>query len=221
MKLSEKHRPTTLDAVVGQEKAIALIRRLQERNAIAGQAFLIYSESGRGKTSLARILASMVADKLYVREVPGAVLSAKDVWDWFIAAQQDTLFGNGGHALIVNELPTRERKDTIDVFLHVLENLPPTAIVIFTLTVDGLDLFKHAKLDSAPFLSRCIQIKLSDRDLCNPFADLAQRIAKEENLDGQDIEAYRALCKQERNNMRSVLNRIETGCMLKSTETNA
>jgi replication-associated recombination protein RarA len=219
MNLSEKYRPTTLDGVVGQEKAVALIRRLQERNGLGGKSFLLSSEPGRGKTTLAQIMASMVADKLYTRELPGSVLSAKEVWDWYLQSQNGTLFG-GGHALIVNELHTRERKDTIDVFLHVLENLSPTAIVIFTTTNDGLDLFRHNKLDAAPFLSRCIQIKLSDRDLCKPFAELARRIAQAEGLDGCAPKEYETLAKECRNNMREILNKIESGYMLTKAETN-
>ncbi len=62
MKLFEQHRPKTLDAVLGQGKAVKTIERLLERG-IGGRALWISGASGTGKTTLARIIADHIADE--------------------------------------------------------------------------------------------------------------------------------------------------------------
>ncbi len=62
MKLFETHRPKTLDAVLGQDKAIKTIQRVFERG-IGGRALWISGASGTGKTTLARLIADHIADE--------------------------------------------------------------------------------------------------------------------------------------------------------------
>ena len=47
MRLYEKHRPTTLDAVLGQDRAVTRLRRMLE-SGIGGRAFWISGSSGVG-----------------------------------------------------------------------------------------------------------------------------------------------------------------------------
>ncbi|MCK4857922.1 MAG: hypothetical protein KAT58_08145, partial [candidate division Zixibacteria bacterium] len=120
--------------------------------------------------------------------------------------------GTGGYALIVNESHGL-RRDTIEILLDVLENLSEHVVIIFTTTNDGADLFEE-HIDSTPFASRCIGIRLTSRNLCQAFAAKIKEIAAAEGLDGKPIGAYERLLKDCRNNFRAALQKVENGEML-------
>ena len=54
-----KYRPTKLDNFYGQKKAISIIKGMQKRKEFP-QAFLLTGSTSSGKTSLARVIASVV-----------------------------------------------------------------------------------------------------------------------------------------------------------------
>ena len=94
--------------------------------------------------------------------------------------------------------------------------------VCFTTTNEGLDLFED-KVDSGPFASRCVNIKLSNRGLVRDGKDLAgewlpgsftlraYEIAQKENLNGRPIGDYIKLLTDCKGNLRSALSKIEQG----------
>jgi DNA polymerase III gamma/tau subunit len=58
--LYKKHRPATLDEVIGQDSAVAQIRGLLKDPASFPHTLLLTGPSGCGKTTLARIIKSMI-----------------------------------------------------------------------------------------------------------------------------------------------------------------
>jgi len=211
MNLADKYRPKSLADVVGQEKATATLERLA-RSGIGGRAYYITGQSGTGKTTLAKIIASQVADSAYTLEVVGRLLTPATLKTFVDHWPYSTLFGNSGYALIVNESHGMS-KPVIEILLDVLENLPGHVVVIFTTTKDAQTEIFEEKLDASPFMSRCLPIKLTSRGLCPLFAQRCKAIAEIEGLDGKPIESYQRLLKNVGNNFRAALQLIEAGQM--------
>lgn len=209
-KLEEKYRPNRLADIIGQDKAIKVIGRLEPN--IGGRAYWITGQSGTGKTTIAKILALMVADPLYTIETTGRNLTPTMLKEFRDRWPYTALFGRGGHALIINEAHGLA-KPCIEILLDLIEAMPNKAIVIFTTTRDGSDLFEE-QMDSSPMFSRCIVLNLASRGLAEPFAAKVKAIAQAENLDGKPIEAYISLMKECRNNFRAALQAVQSGRMI-------
>lgn len=213
MTLSEQHRPKTLDAVIGQEKIVAVLSRLQANGSLLGRALYFYGKSGIGKSTLAEIIAATVASPMYITRTTGRELTAAVVRDWFKQTAFSPLFGNG-YALIVNESHGLS-KPAIEVLLDVMEQLDgKKAVICFTTTKDGNDLFEDTQLDAAPFASRCLTFKLTDQGLAPKFAAHVRAIAQAAGLDGKPEAAYVKLAYDCGLNLREMLKRVEQGVML-------
>jgi len=71
MTLAEKYRPRPLAELIGQARAVKIVERIAERG-IGGRAFWISGASGTGKTTLARIITSMIAQRHSIVEYDSA-----------------------------------------------------------------------------------------------------------------------------------------------------
>jgi replication-associated recombination protein RarA len=211
MNLPEKHRPRQWSEVVGQDKVVTALQQLGDTTGLGGNAFWLSGKSGTGKTTIAKLIASEVADdycidQLHARELTPALLKDID------RAMCYRGFGSkGGRAWIVDECHLLTDKQ-VGALLDLTEPIPDHIVWVFTTTTAGQQTFDWLD-DAGPLLSRCQRYKLAETGLAQAFAERAREIAVAEGLDGRSISFYLERVKQNRNNLRAVLQEVQQGRM--------
>jgi replication-associated recombination protein RarA len=212
--LFERVRPREFDQVVGQDAITKRLAALEARNALGGRAYWISGLSGTGKTTLAKIIAGKVASEFATTEIPVKQLDAKTLDDWERSCRMRCIDGRG-HALIVNEAHGL-KPNTIYQLLDVLERLRDYCVVIFTTTNEGQAALFEDCMDTAPLLSRCVNLQLQSygADLELAFAIHVRKVAQAENLDGRPISDYVNLVRKHKHNLRACFQSVDSGELL-------
>ena len=206
MQLYEKYRPQSLNDFIGQDKIKNQITRLTNRPGWDRDAIWLQGPSGTGKTSLAWIIASQVANDFDVNELDGDKCSIQAVRGIEANMGLCSMFG-GWRVWIVNEAHAMSHK-AVQGWLTLLERLPEKRLIIFTTTeLLNENLFGNF---SSPLGSRCKVFTFTNQGLAQDMAKRAKEIAEAENLDGQPLSKYVRLVQDCRNNMRQVLQRIDS-----------
>lgn len=210
MQLHEQFRPKSLDEVCGQDKAVAVVRRLID-SGVGSRAIMLEGPSGSGKTTLARIIAGSIADPFFVEECVADDLNAGRLADWE-RSMHLTAWGKGGRAFIVNEIHGASAgiQRRLDQLLE--GNLPRHVVFIATTTWDGQESLMDG-IDGSPFLSRFVRVRLSNQGLAQAFAQRVHDAASAAGLNGRPIADYVKLAQRCKNNARAMYQCVEAGEM--------
>lgn len=151
--LTEKYRPTSLDAIWGQESAVKVLRKFAQNPYFA--SFIFEGETGTGKTSAALALAAALGCDLSQKEFGGVQTiasggqTADAVREAYRQMHQSPWCGSGWKVVIVNEAD-RMARAAETIWLDVLEAIPAKTVIIFTTNEAG-------RL-SQRFLDRCTRL---------------------------------------------------------------
>jgi replication-associated recombination protein RarA len=122
VQLADKYRPKQWSEVVGQDKIVTRLQALASRAGLTGRAYWLSGQSGTGKTTIARLIASEVADEFFITELDAGTLSVSDLQELEREMAAYGWCAKNGRAYLVNEAHGL-RKPVIRQLLVLLERI--------------------------------------------------------------------------------------------------
>ena len=159
--LTERYRPRTLDAVVGQESVVWRIRAFLA--APYSTAFLFEGPTGVGKTTVAMAVAAELGACEFggLEIIKSGMQDAEAVERVLDGLRFTPMLGSGWKVIIVDEADFMSPK-AAQLWLSALEDLPSKSVVIFT--TNNAAKFKDR------FLDRCERFRF-EADAANHAED--------------------------------------------------
>ena len=213
MNLAEKYRPTDWSQLVGLGWLQKQMAQLRRQGGLGGRAYWLAGPAGGGKTTVARLIASEVAEPWAVSEMDPCEVTT----DWLRSVARMEYsgrpIGGKGWVFIVNEAHGLKPSQIRQLLTPTdTGNIPPFVAWVFTTTIVAMrDLFEE-RLDAHPLLGRC---EVFDNMVVNVYvaAEYVRGIAQQEGLDGQPLERYVDLARDCEGSIRMMLSRIQRGRM--------
>lgn len=132
--LYQKHRPQTLDEIKGNRNLVVTLRGLLKDKKKCPHAFLFVGETGCGKTTIARIIASeLECTENNLIEIDTAQFTGIDSVRDIRKSSQFTPLGGGVRVFIMDEIH-RMTNDAQNALLKILEDTPPHIYFILCTT---------------------------------------------------------------------------------------
>jgi len=168
-----KYRPSTFDAVLGQDAVVKSLRKALSTSR--PHAFLFTGPSGTGKTTLARLIASHVGvSAMGLVEVDAATNRGIDAVRDLTGPLQYQGFGQSPNKLVIIDEAHGLSKDAWQALLKIVEEPPDHVFFVFCTT----------EVDKIPpaIRTRCLSYDLKPvrRD---DILDLLEFVVEEEKLD--------------------------------------
>lgn len=152
VRLTEKYRPRSFDAIVGQPEVVCALRNFCDDPCPA--AFLFSGDTGVGKTSAAEVLAISLGCLRQIgggiEEIPSGEQNSESVRNVLSQLRYVPMFGSGWKVCIINECE-RMQIQAETLWLDALESLPAKTVLVFTTN-------QPQKLESR-FRDRCIHLR--------------------------------------------------------------
>lgn len=182
MNLLTRYRPQTLSGILGQPSVVLALQEFAADPYPA--AFLLFGESGVGKTATALALArdlGVAVDETELggfHEIASGEQTAQAVRNLAESLRYSPLFGSRWRVVIVNECD-RMRSEAEVLWLDILEHLPPRTVIVFTTN--------EPERLSRRFRDRCECYRFTcDRDDLQPHIQaMARHVWTSEGLDGE------------------------------------
>jgi len=134
MNLYLKHRPSTLDEVVGNQEIVSYLRGIMKDKTKLPHVFLLHGDTGCGKTTLARIISKEIGcDPVDLKEINVADFRGIDTVREIIKSSKYHSISGGARVWIFDEFH-KSTNDAQNALLKLFEDSPENGYFILCTT---------------------------------------------------------------------------------------